>query len=84
MNLGKDVTIDLKSGVVEISAYEGKLKVTAAVGMFAAPVLASLEADVNSGKIDPIKGTDLDKTALLQVIAFLKKQVGIDASVASV
>jgi hypothetical protein len=45
------------------------------LGAFIIPALDKLKEDVESGKIDPVKGTDLDKIAIEQVIELLKKQL---------
>lgn len=63
MDLGHGLSLDYAGGEVV-----AKLKV-------AVPVLAWLDeqkAKIESGEIDPIKGTDLDKAALLQAIELLK------------
>lgn len=39
--------------------------------------LGDIEAKIESGEIDPIKGTDLDKAAMLGAIATLKKLAGM-------
>ncbi len=39
--------------------------------------LADIEAKVESGEIDPIKGTDLDKAAIMAAIGALKKLAGV-------
>lgn len=39
------------------------------------PLLEDLKKQVEEGKIDPIKGTDLDKMAIELVIAQIEKQL---------
>jgi hypothetical protein len=66
MEISKGVTLDYK---------DGKVVVEAQVAQFANPVLDDLKAKVESGEIDPIKGTDLDKSVILGAIEFLKSAV---------
>lgn len=44
---------------------------------YVAPKFAEIEAKVQSGEIDLIPGTDLDKVAILAVIAGLKGALGV-------
>lgn len=62
MNIG-DVVLEYKEGSVVLSYPVAKMIV---------PALDAVAAKVESGEIDPIKGTDLDKEAILKAIAFLK------------
>lgn len=66
LEVSKGVTVDYK---------DGKVVVEAQVAQFANPVLDDLKAKVESGEIDPIKGTDLDKSVILGAIEFLKSAV---------
>jgi hypothetical protein len=66
IEVSKGVTVDYK---------DGKVVVEAQVAQFANPVLDDLKAKVESGAIDPIKGTDIDKSVLLSAIDFLKAAV---------
>lgn len=45
------------------------------VGVYVMPWLDGTKAKLESGEIDLIPGTDLDKHVLLTAIEFLKKQV---------
>lgn len=58
---------------VELSYAGGKLVLSADVASLLLPILEDLKAKVESGAIDPIKGTDLDKVAIEQVIALAEK-----------
>lgn len=66
MEVSKGLEIDLKDGKIVLS-YDLK--------QVAVPVLDGLVAKVESGEIDPIKGTDLDKDAMLKALAFLKAEL---------
>ena len=61
---------------VELKLEAGKLALTADVGALALPVLQDLKAKVDSGEIDPIKGTDLDKVVLDKVLNQLIAALG--------
>lgn len=58
----------------EVDYKEGKLIVAVKVAAAAVPFLDDCIAKVESGEIDPIKGTDLDKAAMLQVLNALKAE----------
>ena len=60
----------------ELKLEGGKLIVTADLKTLIIPVLEKIKAEVEAGVIDPVKGTDLDKIALEQVIEILEKQLG--------
>lgn len=66
MEVSKGVNLDYK---------DGKIVLTAEVAAMANPVLNALQAKVESGEIDPIKNTDLDKSVILQVLGFLKSEI---------
>jgi hypothetical protein len=66
MELLQNVNADLK---------DGKIVLEINVGAMLLPRIEKLEAQVQSGEVDLIKGTDLDKMALLQVIAILKTEL---------
>lgn len=63
MKLAEGITLDY---------VDGKVKLEAEVRALVLPALESVKAKIESGEIDPIKGTDLDKTALLKAIEILK------------
>lgn len=64
MEVTKGVTLDYKQGEVVL---------TAKVAELIAPVIEEFKAKVESGQVDPIKGTDLDKTAILGAVELLQK-----------
>lgn len=66
MEVLKHVEADLKGGKVVIEIN---------VAAMALPAIEGIEAKVQSGEIDLIKGTDLDKAALLQVISAIKAEL---------
>ncbi len=68
MDLGQNVSLDYKDGKLMISALEGKLMLSFELSAVAKPVLESLKADFVSGKIDLIKGTDLDAAVAEKVL----------------
>lgn len=74
MNLGKDVVAEFKGGKLVVS-IPGKLDLSLNVGGVAIPELEKIEAKIQSGEIDIIKGTDLDKAAFLTVIAAIKVEL---------
>ena len=59
---------------VELDFKAGKVLVTVDLKSLIVPALPSLKNDVESGKIDPIKGTDLDKDAIVHVLDIIEKQ----------
>lgn len=59
MEISKGVTLDYTGGAIVLKAE---------IAGLALPVLQDIKAKVDSGAIDPIKGTDLDKMLLDQVI----------------
>lgn len=62
---------------VQLDYSAGKLALTADLGGLLIPILEDLKAKVESGAIDPIKGTDLDKVAIEQVIALAEKYLAV-------
>jgi len=76
LEIAKGIDLDIDKGIVSLEALEGKLKVQLALGALVAPVLDKVKADVESGKIDLIKGTSMDQLALVQALEFLKKELG--------
>lgn len=76
MEIGKSgVSVDYKEGKAIVSAFEGAVELTVKAALIVNPALDGFAAKVESGEVDLIKGTDLDKTALLQAIAFIKSEV---------
>lgn len=60
----KGVTFELSGGVAAVKAD---------LNVLAIPVLEAIQAKIESGEIDPIKGTDLDAIVMNKVIEQLKK-----------
>ena len=60
---------------VELNYKEGKLVLEAKIAMFLLPMLDGVKAKIEAGEIDPIKGTNMDKEALLKAIEFIKAEV---------
>lgn len=52
----------------DVNYAEGDIVVKLHVAKFAKPALEAIKAKVESGEIDPVKGTDLDKAAILKVL----------------
>lgn len=77
MELSNGLVIDYKEGSLQLDytsgALTGSIKVKAAA--LVNPILEGFKAKVESGEVDPIKGTDLDKTVMLQAIAFLQAEL---------
>lgn len=66
MEVTKGVTLEYVDGAVVLKA-EVKALIMAE--------LEKVKAKVESGEIDPVKGTDLDKTAILGAIGFIEAQL---------
>lgn len=77
IELGKGVTAEMNKGLITISAAEGNVKLEVKAGMLVVEVLADLEKKIESGEIDPVKGTDMDKIAALQFVAWAKKELAL-------
>ena len=60
---------------IEADYKEGKLVVSVAVASVVVPKLDEIRAKVESGEIDLIKGTDIEKGPLLLAIDFLKAEL---------
>jgi hypothetical protein len=75
MEIGKGIIVDMNDGEVYLTALEGKLKLSVQLGVIIAPALDKFKADVEAGKVDPVKGTDLDKEALLKAIEYIKAEL---------
>lgn len=76
MEIGNsNIHVNYKDGALLVTALDGnaelKLKAAAAVN----PVLDSVVAKFESGEIDLIKGTDIDKDVALKIISLLKAEV---------
>jgi hypothetical protein len=66
MELGKGFSVEYS---------EGKVVLSAKVAELLNPILDSFKQKIESGEIDPIKGTDLDKAVLTRAIDFLKAEI---------
>lgn len=66
MEVSKGVYLDYVAGQVVLKAD---------VAPVMNPILDKFKEDVESGKIDPVSGTDLDKVALLQAVEIIKKEI---------
>lgn len=66
MEIMKNVEVDLKSGKIVLAVDIAALLV---------PVVDGIKAKIEAGEIDLIKGTDLDKEAMLKAIDFLKAEL---------
>lgn len=77
MELGQYGKIDYKDGELALEAKVGEVsvKVAAPVGKIVVPVLKEKRAKFESGEIDLIKGTDLDKQAALMIIDAMIKEL---------
>lgn len=75
IEVAKGVFADFKEGKVEVSAADGGVKLTIDAGILLKPKLADVRAKIESGEIDLIPGTDLDKHALLMVTDALLKEI---------
>ena len=64
--ISKGITVGYENGVAFLQAKVGELIV--------API-ERIEAKIQSGEIDLIKGTDIDKDLLLKITAALKAEI---------
>ena len=76
MDLAKEVKVEYKDGKLMVSALDGKLALSLEVSAIAKPVLMGLKAKIDSGEIDLIKGTDIDKMVADKVIEAAIAAVG--------
>jgi len=75
MEMGK-FKADLIAGEVLLQyeiAEGAHVKLSAPVGVLALPVLDGIKVKIEAGEIDPIKGTELDKEAMLKLLEEIKK-----------
>lgn len=70
----KEKNMEVSKGL-DLEFKDGKIVLSYDLKQVAVPVLDGLAAKVQSGEIDPVKGTDLDKDAMLKAIAFLKSEI---------
>lgn len=74
--IGKSgIMVDYKDGKATLSGMDGGIELTVKTAVLLNPVLDDLSAKVQAGKIDLIKGTQLDNEILLKVIAKIKEEV---------
>lgn len=74
--IGKSgVSVDYKDGKAIVSAFDGSVELTVKAAALVNPLLDKVIAKVESGEIDLIKGTDLEKGPVLQVLAALKAEI---------
>ena len=55
----------------ELDYKEGKVVLAVEIAALVVPSIESIKAQIESGAIDPVKGTDIDKTVMLQSIDLL-------------
>ena len=77
MEVAKGLDVSVSGGQIVLSyKFEGgSLSGSYDLLKVAGPALDAIAAKVQSGEIDPVKGTDLDKEAMLKAIAFLKAEI---------
>jgi hypothetical protein len=77
MEVAKGVNVDYSEGqlVVKADFPQGSIEAKLKVAPILNPELDKLAAKVESGEIDLVPGTDLDKVAVLQVIAAIKNEI---------
>lgn len=66
MEISKGVSVDYK---------DGKVVAEIEVASLIVPKLDELKAKIESGEIDPIKGTSLDAVAMIGAIDFIKAEI---------
>lgn len=76
MEIGKSgIFLDYANGALTLTALEGKVVLTAKAALALNPVLDKFAAEIESGAIDPIKGTEIDKTVLLKAVELIKAEI---------
>jgi hypothetical protein len=58
---------------VFLNLEEGNIVLKVDIKTMIIPVLNNLKADLEAGKIDPVKGTELDKMAIEAAIEMIEK-----------
>lgn len=72
----KEISMEVKIAEgAHLSLDKGKVAITVDVGMIVNPKLEEIKVKIQSGEIDLIKGTDLDKMLLMQVVDALQKEL---------
>ena len=66
------IIADYKDGKGSLSAFDGAVELNVYVAKFLNKALDEVAAKIESGEIDPIKGTNIDKEIALQVLAYVK------------
>jgi len=69
------VQFSFENGVASVSAVEGAIKLEVKPLLLVGPALDAFAAKVEAGEVDLVKGTDLDKQALLKAIEFIKAEL---------
>lgn len=77
MELGSGFKADYVSGEVVVSGLDGGLELKFKLAALIKPFVADIEAKIESGAIDPVAGTDMDKVAMLALVEGFKKLAGI-------
>jgi hypothetical protein len=73
--LGKDVVAKLEGGELVVSGLNGAIELKVKAKQLLQPKLDEIKADIATGKIDPIKGTNLDQSAMLAVLAYIEEKL---------
>jgi len=69
------VDFKFEGGVGKVSAFDGGVELHVKPLVLLGPALDGVKAKIESGEIDLIKGTDLDKEGLLKAIEFIKAEI---------
>lgn len=69
------VDFKYENGVGSASVLNGGIELLVKPAILVVPALDAFKAKVESGEIDLIKGTDLDKEALLKAVEFIKAEL---------
>jgi len=75
MELFKGGTLDYKDGSVVLSALDGNLTLQLKAMALVGPMIDSMVSKIESGEIDLVKGTDIDKFVALQVLGLIKTEL---------
>lgn len=69
------VKFDFENGVASVSALDGAIELKVKPLSLVGPALDAFAAKVESGEVDLVKNTDLDKQALLKAVEFIKAEL---------
>lgn len=72
MEVYKGISVDYKDGSLILAGLEGAVSFQVKAGLLLVPAIDGIIAKVESGEIDLVKGTDIEKGPVLEVLKGLK------------